>query len=87
MTKDETHKNEDQAKDTKQSGLWVLWSLLLFFLVFASVDAFFVYKALSTHTGVVTENAYEKGLHYNEILDEARRRKEQDGAGSKPSNE
>lgn len=57
------------------TGRIVLWALLAFFGVLASVNAFFVYTAVTTNTGVVTENAYEKGLRYNEILKEARRRK------------
>lgn len=59
----------------KESGLWVLWAFLAFFAVFASVDAYFVYKALSTHTGVVVENAYEIGLNYNDIIEKAERQK------------
>lgn len=55
-----------------RTGLWFLISLLSFFVVFASVDAFFIYKALSTHTGVVEEHTYEKGLAFNKALEEAR---------------
>jgi nitrogen fixation protein FixH len=58
----------------KKYGKRVLIYLLAFFAVFASVDAFFVYKALSTNTGVVSENAYEQGLRFNDIIDEAEKR-------------
>lgn len=66
--------NEEQ-ENSKRDGRKFFIILISFFILFASVDAFFIYKALSTHTGVVTENAYEQGLNYNEILEEARRRK------------
>ena len=58
-----------------KDGKRVLLAFLLFFVVFASVDAFFVYKAISTLPGVVSENAYEIGLHYNKIIAEAEKRK------------
>ncbi len=59
----------------KKAGRRALFYLLGFFVIFASVDAFFVYKALSTHTGVVAENAYEIGLNYNEVIAEAKKQK------------
>lgn len=58
-----------------KDGRRVLLAFLSFFVVFASVDAFFVYKAISTLPGVVSENAYEIGLHYNKIIAEAEKRK------------
>lgn len=39
------------------------------FMVVFVVNMVFVYMATKTHTGVVTENAYEKGLDYNEIIE------------------
>lgn len=39
----------------EHSGKWVLWSLLAFFMTFATVDAYFIYKALNTHPGVIVE--------------------------------
>lgn len=60
----------------KKDGRRVLFYLIGFFVIFASVDAYFVYKAFSTHTGVVVENAYEKGLNYNDIIEEAKKRKQ-----------
>ena len=44
----------------------------MFFAVVACVDAVFVYKAISTQTGVVTDRPYEKGLAYNKFLEEAK---------------
>ncbi len=66
--------NENVLK-SKIAGKRILWSFLAFFLVFASVDVFFVYKAISTNTGVVAENSYEIGLNYNKIIAEAKKRK------------
>ncbi len=63
--------NESYQRERK-SGFLVLMSLLAFFVVFASVDAFFIYKALSTHTGVIEEHTYEKGLAFNQALEQAR---------------
>jgi nitrogen fixation protein FixH len=70
--------NEDNLSEKEESrkyGRKVLFLLLGFFAVFASVDAYFVYLAMKTKPGVVTENAYQRGLNYNEVLEEARRRK------------
>lgn len=58
-----------------KDGKRVLLGFIAFFVVFASVDAFFVYKAISTLPGVVSENAYEIGLNYNKIIAETKRRK------------
>lgn len=44
---------------------------VLFFVVIALVDGAFVTIAIRTQTGLVTDGAYEKGLAYNKILDEA----------------
>ncbi len=66
----------DQATQSKKDGRRFFLILFGFFVIFASVDAFFVYKALSTNTGVVSENAYEQGLRYNDILAEAKKRHE-----------
>lgn len=65
---------QNQKAQSKKDGRIVLLCLVSFFVVFASVDAFFVYKAVSTHTGVVSENAYEHGLNYNDIIAEAKKR-------------
>jgi nitrogen fixation protein FixH len=49
------------------TGRHVLFILLGFFGVVATVNAYFVYAAVSTFTGVET-NSYGKGLRYNEVL-------------------
>ncbi len=42
---------EKQKNDGRKFFIY----LILFFITFASVDAFFVYKAMTTYTGVVEQ--------------------------------
>jgi nitrogen fixation protein FixH len=58
-------------EDSKRIGRIVLFGFLGLFIVCGSVDAFFIVKAVDSHRGVVTENAYEKGLAFNETLKKA----------------
>ncbi len=51
---------------------WIPWCFVAFFAVVALVDSVFVYVAVSTHTGVVIEQPYEKGLAYNDVLAKAK---------------
>ena len=39
-----------------------------FFVFIAIMDGIFVYLATTTHSGVITENAYQKGLNYNQYI-------------------
>ena len=55
-----------------EKGTWVLLSFIAFFGVIVAVNAVFITTALSTHSGVVTEQPYEKGLAYDETLKAAR---------------
>lgn len=50
---------------------WIPWYFVLFFLVIALIDGLFVFVALRTYPGIVTQQAYEKGLTYNDILEKA----------------
>ncbi|MGH1375512.1 MAG: FixH family protein [Alphaproteobacteria bacterium] len=61
--------SEDIRRDPKDK--WILFYFIAFFATFFSVDALFVYLALNTHTGVIEERSYEKGLAYNEVLKRA----------------
>lgn len=60
--------------DTPRIKGWhVLAGLIAFFGVVFAVNGVFLYQALSTHTGVIANEPYRKGLAYNErIADEAR---------------
>ncbi|WP_417466224.1 FixH family protein [Kordiimonas sp.] len=58
------------AQDTgmRKSDRLIPWYIVAFFVVVAILDGIFVYIATSTHTGVVSEQAYDKGLAYNETV-------------------
>lgn len=47
---------------------WIPWYFVAFFVVLALLDGIFVWLAMSTHRGVVTEQSYQKGLRYNNTL-------------------
>ena len=49
-------------------GFAIPFILIAFFATFISVDMFFTYKAVTTHTGVVSKNAYKNGLNYNDTI-------------------
>lgn len=52
----------------RKSDKWIPWYFVAFFVVLAILDGAFVTIALSTHRGVVTDNAYQKGLNYNQTI-------------------
>ena len=58
------------------TGGHVLAILVTFFAIVFAVNGVFLYAALSTHTGVVSDEPYRKGLHYNDRVaaDEAQER-------------
>ena len=51
------------------------WYFVMGFLVVLAVNVVFVRVAIQSNPGVVTENAYEKGLAYNDILAELKAEK------------
>jgi nitrogen fixation protein FixH len=52
----------------RKSDKWIPWYFVAFFVVIAILDGIFVTIAASTHTGVITEKAYQKGLDYNQVV-------------------
>lgn len=54
----------------KKSDRWIPYYFVAFFVVLAILDGIFVTIAVSTHTGVVTDNAYQKGLGYNKTIEQ-----------------
>lgn len=44
------------------------WYFVMFFVVIAAVNAVMVTLAVRTHSGVVTDHPYEKGLAYNKVI-------------------
>lgn len=59
----------------KNDGRFVLLCFLGFFGVVGTVDYIFVTTALRTHTGVIKDRAYERGLDYNKTLQQAKNQK------------
>lgn len=49
-------------------GRHILAILLAFFGVVFVVNGYFLFKAISTHTGVVANEPYRKGLEYNKRI-------------------
>lgn len=56
----------------KGTGKFIFICFLAFFGIVTLVNSTFIYMAIHTNSGVVTENAYEKGLAYNKVLEAAR---------------
>lgn len=52
----------------RPSDRFIPWYIVIFFVVQGAGFAWFYHLAHSTYTGVVTDNAYEKGLQYNNII-------------------
>ncbi len=51
------------------TGRRVWWYFVAFFCFVAAVNAVMVTLAVRTHSGVVTEHPYEKGLAYNAVVE------------------
>lgn len=64
----------EETKDTR--GRFIPWYIVAFFLGQTVLFAWFTHVAVSTHTGLVTERAYEKGLSYNRTIESARRQED-----------
>ncbi|MGI9403981.1 MAG: FixH family protein [Hyphomicrobium sp.] len=50
------------------SGRHVLFGLIAFFAIVLVADGYMIYKAVSTFGGLETEDAYRKGLAYNDRI-------------------
>ncbi|MFA7276027.1 MAG: FixH family protein [Pseudobdellovibrionaceae bacterium] len=61
---------QSMAPDSDNQGFpkWVIFYFAIFFGVIFVVNGAFVYLALESNTGVVTEHSYEQGLHYNATI-------------------
>ncbi|HPD83718.1 MAG: FixH family protein [Alphaproteobacteria bacterium] len=64
----ETLKSQKSPKDK-----YILFAFLGFFGTLFLLDGIFVYTAVTTQTGVVTQSPYEKGLAYNNLLEEEKK--------------
>jgi len=54
----------------RKSDKFIPFYFVAFFLFLFAADGFMAYLAVSTHTGVIEENAYERGVDYNKTLAE-----------------
>lgn len=55
-----------------RAGRFIPWYIVAFFAGQTVLFSWFIHVAMSTHTGLVTEQAYEKGLAYNKTIENAR---------------
>jgi len=53
-------------------GTWVFLCFLGFFGIVVAVNAIYITEALDSFSGVITDKPYEKGLAYDEVLNEAK---------------
>ena len=61
-----------QVMRSPLNGWRVFWYFFAFFAFITAVNAVFITIALESFTGVTTEHTYEKGLKFNQTLEEAR---------------
>lgn len=47
------------------------WYIVLFFVVLTGLLSYFAWLAVSSYTGVITDDAYNKGINYNKTLHQA----------------
>ncbi|MCK5041726.1 MAG: FixH family protein [Sphingomonadales bacterium] len=62
----------EKTQEKPTTGWFVMRWLGPLFGVMFIVNGIFVWFALNTHTGSQTENAYDKGMNYNQVLERAR---------------
>lgn len=62
--------------DRPWTGRTILTALLITFGIVFAVNGVFVFFAVKTWPGFSENNAYEKGLRYNDVLNAARQQKE-----------
>jgi len=56
---------------TRNPNWWIPWSFVGFFAVMFVANGTMLYYAVTTFTGVETNNAYRRGLQYNKKLEAA----------------
>ena len=63
--------DESQATQDKRRGRFVPWVIIAFYMTFMLAFIGFVYVAFKNPPSETTQEAYEKGLAYNDTLDKA----------------
>jgi nitrogen fixation protein FixH len=71
-----SQKSKDNSQNQKMPRLknpnfYIPMIFVVGFIILAILDGIFVYLAVNSQTGLVTENAYEKGLRYNQAIEKA----------------
>jgi len=63
--------HQTQNSGPRPSDKWIPWYIVLFFVFITCVLSVFTWVAVTTHTGTVTDDAYQKGLAYNDTIHKA----------------
>ncbi len=61
---------------TKVKKSKIPYFFFIFFAVIFAVDAFYIYLSNKTWRGLVTEDSYHKGLHYNDVIIDEKKQRE-----------
>jgi len=61
-----------QVRDKPNHGRVIFIYFILFFATIVGVNSFFIYSAIHSFPGVITDNPYKKGLVYDEIIEKAK---------------
>ena len=64
---------EEKVPQTKSK---IPYFFVVFFSVILAVNLYYIYLSKKTWSGLVTEDSYQKGLHYNQVFSDARKQKE-----------
>jgi len=59
---------EKTRMDMTRSDRMIPWMIVGFFVVVAAVNVVFISLAISSHSGVVVDKAYQRGLAYNDVI-------------------
>lgn len=60
------------ARRGRTPGWWIPWIYVGLILLVACVNGFMIYMAVSTNSGLETDDAYRKGIKYNQMIQGAR---------------
>ncbi len=55
----------------RPSDKWIPWYIVAFFVLIVGALGYMAYIAVSTEPGVITSDAYQKGLNYDRIISES----------------
>lgn len=64
--------NIDEGKKNSKIGIFIILGSFIFVVM---INIFYIFIAKKTWRGIVEENAYQTGLHYNEVLAQEKRQK------------